>query len=172
MHRDGRTSPRAPLTDVVDGTGAELPVELFGPQAPEVLDGEGPEVEHVVPGEGVSLLHQHHLGPEQSQFDGRAQAAWSSTDDQTLPAGKEKANFMQMRESHRRHTHGNNCQDLRGPRMSYNTRARSHVVLNSFTNSALAKSHDYPGEPHAFLLVIFLVFGSHIKKVKKNAFAS
>lgn len=76
------------LTDVVDGTGAELPVELFGPQAPEVLDGEGPEVQHVVPGEGISLLQQHHLGPEQSQFDGRAQAAWSGTDDETLRAGK------------------------------------------------------------------------------------
>lgn len=84
----GRTSRRATLTDVVDGTGAELPVELFGPQASEVLDGEGPEVQHVVPGEGISLLQQHHLGPEQSQFDGCAQAAWSSTNDQTLRAGK------------------------------------------------------------------------------------
>lgn len=100
---DGRAAPRAPLTYMVDGTGAELPVELLGPQAPEVLDGEGPEVQHVVPGEGVSLLQQHHLGPQQGQFDGRAQAAWSSADDQTLPAGREKRQiFMQMCESHRR----------------------------------------------------------------------
>ena len=51
---------------MIDGAGAELPVELLGPQAPEVLDGEGPEVEHVVPGEGVSLLQQHHFGPEEA----------------------------------------------------------------------------------------------------------
>lgn len=73
---------------MVDGAGAELPVELLGPQTSEVLDGEGPEVQDVVPGEGVSLLQQHHLGPQQSQLDGRAQAAWSGTDDQTLPAGE------------------------------------------------------------------------------------
>lgn len=75
---------------MIDGTGAELPVELFGPQTPEVLDGEGPEVQHVVPGESISLLQQHHLGPEQSQLDGRAKAARSSTDDQTLRAGKNR----------------------------------------------------------------------------------
>ena len=39
------------LTDVVDGSRAELPVELLGPQTPEVMDGEGPQVQHVVPGE-------------------------------------------------------------------------------------------------------------------------
>ena len=69
---------------MIDGAGAELPVELLGPQAPEVLDGEGPEVEHVVPGEGVSLLQQHHFGPEEAQLDGRPQAAWPRADDQTL----------------------------------------------------------------------------------------
>lgn len=78
---------------MVDGTGAELPVELLGPQTSEVLDGEGPEVQHVVPGEGVSLLQQDHLGPQQSQFDGRAEATWSGTDDQTLET---KRHFMQM----------------------------------------------------------------------------
>lgn len=58
------------LTDMIDGTGTELPVELLGPEAPEVLDGEGPEVQHVVPGEGVSLLQQHHSGPQEGQLDG------------------------------------------------------------------------------------------------------
>lgn len=39
------------LTDVVDGAGTELSVELFGPKAPQVVDGERPQVEHVVPRE-------------------------------------------------------------------------------------------------------------------------
>lgn len=53
----------APLTDVVDGASTELPVELLGSQAPQVVDGERPEVQHVVPGEGVPLLHHNHFGP-------------------------------------------------------------------------------------------------------------
>lgn len=75
---------------MVDSAGAELPVELLGTEAPEVLDGEGPEVQHVVPGEGVPLLQQHHLGPQEGQLDGRTQAAWSSTDDQTLDTERER----------------------------------------------------------------------------------
>lgn len=59
------------LTDMIDSTSAELPIKLFGPKAPEVLDGEGPKVQHVVPWEGISLLQQHHFGPQESQFDGR-----------------------------------------------------------------------------------------------------
>lgn len=34
---------------MIDRTGTELSVELLGPEAPEVLDGEGPEVQHIVP---------------------------------------------------------------------------------------------------------------------------
>ena len=56
---------------MVDGAGAELPVELLGSEAPEVVDGVGPEVEHVVPGEGVPLLDHHHLTAQQGQLDGR-----------------------------------------------------------------------------------------------------
>lgn len=59
-----------PLTDMIDSTGAELSIELLGSEAPEVLDGEGPEVQHVVPGEGISLLQQHHLGTEERELDG------------------------------------------------------------------------------------------------------
>lgn len=59
------------LTDMINRTGAELSVELLGPEAPEVLDGEGPEVQHIVPREGISLLQQHHLGPQEGQLDGR-----------------------------------------------------------------------------------------------------
>lgn len=77
-----------PLTDMVDGSGAELSVEFLCPEAPEVLDGEGPQVEHIVPGESISLLQQHHLGPQEAQLDGRPQATWSRPDDQTLRTGK------------------------------------------------------------------------------------
>jgi hypothetical protein len=45
-------------------------------------------VEHVVPGESISLLQQHHLGPQEAQLDGRPQATWSRPNDQTLRMGK------------------------------------------------------------------------------------
>lgn len=63
---------KASLTDMIDSTSAEFPIELFGPEAPEVLDGEGPKVQHVVPGEGVPLLQKHHFGSQESQVDGGA----------------------------------------------------------------------------------------------------
>lgn len=69
---------------MINSTSAELPVELLGTEAPEVLDRKGPEVQHVVPREGIPLLQQHHFGPQESQLDGCAQAARSSTDDETL----------------------------------------------------------------------------------------
>lgn len=72
---------------MINGTSTEFSIELLGTEAPEVLDGEGPEVQHVVPREGISLLQQHHFGPQESQLDGCAQAARSSTDDQTLDTG-------------------------------------------------------------------------------------
>ena len=37
------------LTDMVDGSSAELAIELFGPKAPEVVDGVRPQVQHIVP---------------------------------------------------------------------------------------------------------------------------
>lgn len=79
------------LTDVVDGACTELSIELFGSEASEVVDGEGPEVQHIVPGEGVSLFHHHHLAAEQGQLDGRPQAAGAPADDQTLGGDKEEA---------------------------------------------------------------------------------
>lgn len=72
------------LTDVVDGTSAELSIELLGPESPEVMNGVGPEVEHIVPGESVPLLDHHHFAAEQGQLDGRSQTAGAATDDQTL----------------------------------------------------------------------------------------
>lgn len=67
----GGQHPSCALTDMIDSTGTEFPIELLGPEAPEVLDGEGPEVQHIVPGESVSLLQQHHFGSQESQLDGR-----------------------------------------------------------------------------------------------------
>lgn len=75
---------------MVDGAGTELAVELLGSEAPEVVDGEGPEVEHVVPGEGVSLLDHDHLAAQQGQFDGRTQSTRTPADDQTLCEEKEE----------------------------------------------------------------------------------
>ncbi len=60
------------LTDMIDSTSTEFPIKLLGPEAPEVLDSEGPEVQHIVPRESVSLLQQHHFGPQESQLDGCA----------------------------------------------------------------------------------------------------
>lgn len=65
---------------MINSTRTELSIELFGTEAPEVLDCKGPEMQHVVPWEGISLFQQNHLGPKESQFDGCAQAAWSSAD--------------------------------------------------------------------------------------------
>lgn len=50
---------------MINSSSTKLPIELFGTEAPEVLDGKGPEVQHIVPGEGISLFQQHHLGPKE-----------------------------------------------------------------------------------------------------------
>lgn len=73
---------------MIDGTSTELPIELLGPQATQVLDGKGPEVEYIVAWEGISLLKKDHLGPQEAQFDGRPQAAWPRTNDQALWASQ------------------------------------------------------------------------------------
>lgn len=76
------------LTDVVQGSRAELSVELLGSEAAEVADGVGPQVEHIVPGERLPLLQQHHLSPQQGQFDGRPQPTWPGAQNQTLKNGE------------------------------------------------------------------------------------
>lgn len=87
---EGSKFDRFTLTDVVDGASTELAVELLGSEAPQVVNGEGPEVEHVVPGEGVSLLDHHHLTAQQGQLDGCPQTTWTPTDNQTLNRVKEE----------------------------------------------------------------------------------
>lgn len=68
------------LTDVIDGSGTEFPMKFLGAETSQVCDGERPQVQDVVPGEGVPLLHHHHLGPEEAEFYGSAQPAGSGTD--------------------------------------------------------------------------------------------
>ena len=58
------------LTDVVNGSSAELPIELLSPQLLEVLDCEGPEVEDIVPGEGAPLLNDSHVTSQEKTVDG------------------------------------------------------------------------------------------------------
>lgn len=78
---------------MVQGPGAEFAVELFGSELAEVVDGEGPQVEDVVPGEVLPFVHQHHLGSQQGELDGRSQATWSSTQHQTLEGGRETVSY-------------------------------------------------------------------------------
>lgn len=80
------------LTDVIQCPSAEAPVELLGSEAAEVIDGVGPQVQHVVPGEGLSLLQHHHLGPQQGQLHGCPQPTWSSPQHQTLSKNSKKSN--------------------------------------------------------------------------------
>lgn len=75
------------LTDVVNGSSTELAVELLGPEAPEVVDGERPEVKDVVPGEGISLLQHHHSGPQEPQLYCCTQTTRPRPDDHTLGEG-------------------------------------------------------------------------------------
>lgn len=82
INSQGKLAP--PLTDVVNGSSAEFPIELFRPKATQVLDRKGPEVQHIVPREGIPLLQQHHLGSQEAQLYGRPEATWSRTDDQAL----------------------------------------------------------------------------------------
>lgn len=90
------------LTDVVNGAGAELPVELFGTEAPQVMDGEGPQVEHIVPGERVPLLQQHHPSSHEAQLYCCPQTAGPSPDDHTLTnqrqRGQQLTNQRQRRQ--------------------------------------------------------------------------
>lgn len=75
------------LTDVIQRSRAELPIELLGSEPTEITDGVGPQVEDIVPGESLPLLQHHHLSPEQGQFDGRPQPARPGAQDQTLRDG-------------------------------------------------------------------------------------
>jgi len=84
------------LTDVVYGPGTEFPIELFGPKAPQVMDGVGPKVQHIVPGEGVSLLNHHHFGTHQGELNGCPQAAGTASDDEALNKREWQTDLREM----------------------------------------------------------------------------
>lgn len=63
---------------------AEFAIELFGSELAEVIDGVGPQMENIVSGECLPLLQQHHLSPQQGQFNGHSQATWTSTQHEAL----------------------------------------------------------------------------------------
>ena len=66
--------------DMVDGSGAELAVELLGAQATQVRDVVGPQMQDVVPREPVSLLDHDHSSAEQLRLDGGPEPARPRTD--------------------------------------------------------------------------------------------
>lgn len=72
------------LTDVVYRSGTELAIKLFCPKTPQVMDGEGPKVQHVVSGEGVSLLNHHHFDTHQSELNGCPQTTGTSSYNEAL----------------------------------------------------------------------------------------
>lgn len=84
---------------MVDGTAAELSIELFGPEAPQVMDGEGPQVEHVVPRKRVSLLQQHHPSSHKAQLHRRPQTAGPRPDDHTLTNQREREDITDQSET-------------------------------------------------------------------------
>lgn len=69
---------------MVDGSGTEFSIELFGPQSPQVMNGIGPKMEHIVPGKRVPLFNHHHFSTQQGKFNGSPQAAGTSSDDEAL----------------------------------------------------------------------------------------
>lgn len=69
---------------MVYGSRTEFAVELFGAEAPQVMDGEGPQMQHVIAGKGIPLLYDHHLGSQERQVDGCTKATGSSPNYQTL----------------------------------------------------------------------------------------
>ena len=54
-------------------------------------------MQHIVPGEGVSLLDHHGLAAQQGQLDGCSQATGTPADDQTLKGVKEVEVLMFVR---------------------------------------------------------------------------
>lgn len=72
------------LTDVVYGAGTELPIELFGSEAPKIMNGERPQVEHVVTGKRVSLLQHNHPSSHEAQLNRCPETTWPRPYDHTL----------------------------------------------------------------------------------------
>lgn len=98
-----------PPTDVVQRSGAEFAVELFGSELAEVVDCEGPQVENIVPGEVLPFLHQHHLGSQQRELNGCSQPTRSSTQHQTLEGGQQEQTCKRKKQAKKKMTLIENC---------------------------------------------------------------
>ncbi len=59
------------LTDVIDGSGAELAKKLFSAESPQIVDNKRPEMEDVVARKPVSFFDDNDFGAQQLGFDGR-----------------------------------------------------------------------------------------------------
>lgn len=84
------------LTDVVDGASAELPIELLGPEASQVVNGKWPQVQHIVPGEGLSLFQQHHPEAQEPQLHRRPQATGTCPHHHTLANQRKKGRRQEL----------------------------------------------------------------------------
>jgi hypothetical protein len=90
---------QVPDADVIDGARAELSVELFRPEAAEVVNVEGPEVEDVVAGEAVAFLDDDDARAKQLGLDGRAEAAGAGADYYDALARAYSTTFINLQES-------------------------------------------------------------------------
>ena len=59
------------LTDVIDGSGAELAKKLFSAESSQVVNNKRPEMKDVVAGKSVSFFNDDDFGAQQLGFDGR-----------------------------------------------------------------------------------------------------
>ena len=83
-------------TNVVDGAGAELAVELFGPHTSEVMDVVRPQMEDIVSGKAIPLFDHHHFGSEKLRFYGCPQTAWTRADHQHALSRAGAAAFVNL----------------------------------------------------------------------------
>ena len=88
------------LTDMVDGSSAELAEKLFGAERLQVVYDHGPQVEHVVAAEAVSFLEHDDTRAEQLCLDGGAQTARAAADHQHLRSERWALGIWQQTADH------------------------------------------------------------------------
>lgn len=91
------------LTNMIYGSCTKLSIKLLGSEATQVLDGERPEMEDVVPGESVSLFHEHHPRSQKTQLDSCTKPAWSCAYYQALTITEKT--LLKSTQSHKTHRH-------------------------------------------------------------------
>ena len=55
---------RGQLTDVVNSSSAELPIELLGPQLPKILNGARPQMQNIIPRKRTPLFNNDYFCSE------------------------------------------------------------------------------------------------------------